>query len=151
RLATEGAALSDRSANRSLAIGAATNWSAFAAAQVVTFFLAPYLIRHLGDARYGAWYVVESILAYFTLFDLGVAACPVRFVAKHDATGGRAELNKVVSACLAVFAVAALCVLVLGSALVPFVAPALERKLGEPGDVALFMLLMVANLALTLP
>ncbi|HVL12935.1 MAG TPA: oligosaccharide flippase family protein, partial [Gemmata sp.] len=138
-------------AKRSLLIGAVTNWAAFAATMLVAFFLAPYLIRNLGDARYGVWCVVESILAYFTLFDLGIAACLVRFVAKFHATDERTELNKLVSACLAVFLIAAACVLVIGAALVPFVAPGLERKLGEPGDVAAFMLLMLANLAVTLP
>jgi O-antigen/teichoic acid export membrane protein len=138
-------------ARRSLLVGAATNWAAFAASLAVSFFMAPYLIRGLGDARYGVWCVVESILAYFTLFDLGIAACLVRFVARHHATGERAELNKLVSACLAVFAAAAACVLVLGSALVPLVGPGLERKLGEPGGISPFMLLMVANLAVTLP
>src|SRR5262249_17747850 len=137
--------------SRSLLLGAATNWAAFAATLFVAFFLAPYLIRHLGDARYGVWCVVEAILAYFTLFDLGIAACLVRFVAKHHATGERTELNAIVSACLALFLGAAFCVLLIGSALVPFVAPGLERKLGEAGDVAPFMLLMLANLALTLP
>jgi O-antigen/teichoic acid export membrane protein len=136
---------------RSLLLGAVTNWAAFAATLFVAFFLAPYLIRNLGDARYGVWCVVESVLAYFTLFDLGVAACLVRFVAKFHATDERTELNKLVSACLAVFLVAAACVMVLGAALVPLVAPALERKLGGPGDVAAFMLLMLANLAVTLP
>src|SRR5213080_525564 len=130
--------------SRSPLLGAATNWAAFAAALAVGFFLAPYLIRGLGDARYGVWCVVESILAYFTLFDLGIAVCLVRFVARHHATGERAELNKLVSACLAVFAAAAGCVLVLGSALVPLVGPGLDRKLGEPGDVLPYMLLMVA-------
>jgi O-antigen/teichoic acid export membrane protein len=95
--------------------------------------------------------VVESILAYFTLFDLGIAACLVRFVARHHAVDERMELNKIVSACLAVFIVAAGGVLLLGGALVPLVAPDLERKLGSPGDVAPFMLLMLANLAFTLP
>jgi O-antigen/teichoic acid export membrane protein len=139
------------SSNRSLAVGAATNWAAFAATLFVAFFLAPYLIHHLGDARYGVWCVVEAILAYFTLFDLGIAACLVRFVARHHATGQSTELNAIVSACLVLFIAAGACVLALGSALVPFVAPGLERKLGEAGDVAPFMLLMLANLALTLP
>src|SRR5580692_7553618 len=102
------------SSNRSLAIGAATNWAAFAAVLAVGFFLAPYLVRGLGDARYGVWCVVESILAYFTLFDLGIAACLVRFVAKHHATGERAELNRVVSASLGLFLLAAAGVLILG-------------------------------------
>jgi O-antigen/teichoic acid export membrane protein len=132
-------------------LGAATNWAAFAATMAVSFFLAPYLIRTLGDARYGVWCVVEAILAYFTLFDLGIAACLVRFVARHHAVNERAELNKIVSCCLVVFSVAAGCVLVLGGALVPLAAPDLDRKLGERGDVAPFMLLMLANLAATLP
>jgi O-antigen/teichoic acid export membrane protein len=135
----------------SLAIAAATNWAAFAATLGVAFFQAPYLIHHLGDARYGVWCVVEAILAYFTLFDLGIAACLVRYVARHHATGQRDELNRLVSACLVLFLAAAVAVLSLGSALVPVIAPGLERKIGQTGDVAPFMLLMVANLALTLP
>ena len=83
--------MSSAPANRSLAFAAATNWAAFAATLLVAFFLAPYLIRHLGDARYGVWCVVEAILAYFTLFDLGIAACLVRFVARHHATDRRGE------------------------------------------------------------
>jgi O-antigen/teichoic acid export membrane protein len=140
-----------RRADRSLIVGAAVNWTAFAASMCVSFFLAPYFIRSLGDARYGVWCVVESILAYFTLFDLGIASCLVRYVARFHAANERAELNRLVSCCLAIFSAAAVCVLILGSALVPFVGPGLERKLGEPGDVPAFMLLMLANLALALP
>ncbi|QDU22798.1 oligosaccharide flippase family protein [Urbifossiella limnaea] len=138
-------------ASRSLAVAAATNWAAFACAMAVSFLMAPYLIRGLGDARYGVWCVVENVLAYFTLLDLGVAACLVRFVARHHAAGERDELNRLVSACLAVFVAAAGVVLVAGAALVPFVGPGLERRLGEPGDVSLFMLLMLLNVAATLP
>jgi O-antigen/teichoic acid export membrane protein len=136
---------------RSLALGAITNWVAFAATMLVAFFLAPYLIRSLGDARYGVWCVAEAILAYFTLFDLGIAACLVRFVARYHATGEANELNKLVSACLCLFMVAALAVLLVGSALVLVIAPGLDGKLGGHGDVAPFMLLMLANLAVTLP
>lgn len=138
-------------ARRSLALAAATNWAAFAAAMAVSFVLAPYLIRSLGDSRYGVWAVVEGIVAYFTLFDMGVAACLVRYVARHHAAGERDDLNRLVSCCLAVFVAAAGAVLVLGAALVPFVGPGLERKLGGPGDVPAFMLLMLANVAATLP
>ena len=141
----------DARTNRSLVLGAATNWAAFAASLAVSFFLAPYLIRSLGDGRYGVWCVVENILAYFTLFDLGIAACLVRFVAKLHATSERTELNKLVSSCLAVFSIAMFAVLIVGGPLVPVVGPGLERELGEPGDVSAFMLLMLANLAITLP
>jgi O-antigen/teichoic acid export membrane protein len=140
-----------RSARRSLAVGAATNWAAFAAALAIAFFLAPYLIRGLGAARYGVWAVVESVLTFFTLFDLGIAACLVRFVARHHAAGERDELNRIVSSCLAVFVAAAGCVLVLGAVLAATYGPVLGRQLGGADDVPLFMLLMLVNLAATLP
>jgi hypothetical protein len=41
-------------AKRSLLLGAVTNWAAFAATMLVAFFLAPYLIRNLGDAPWWA-------------------------------------------------------------------------------------------------
>lgn len=139
------------SARRSLLVGAATNWAAFAAALAVGFFLMPYLVRALGEKPYGVWAFVESVLAYFTLFDLGIAACLVRFVAKLHATDSRAELSKLVSACFGLFVLAGAGVLLVGGALAPALAPGLERRLGAPGDVLPFMLLMLANLALTLP
>src|SRR5947208_720090 len=74
-------------AARRLLVGAVTNWLAFAATLLVGFFLTPYLVRRLGDGPYGVWAFVESVLAYFTLFDLGIAACVVRFVARFHATG----------------------------------------------------------------
>src|SRR5262249_47294133 len=88
---------------RRLLVGAVTNWLAFAATLVVGFFLTPYMVRKLGDGPFGVWAFVESILAYFTLFDLGIAACVVRFVARFHMTGDRDELNRLVSTCLALF------------------------------------------------
>ncbi len=141
-----------RSARRALALGAATNWAAFAATLAVAFFLAPYLVRTLGAAKYGAWCVAEGVLAYFTLFDLGIAACLVRFVARYAATGDTGARNRVVAACLALFLAAGTAALLLGCAVVPFVAPGIERKLNDgAGEVLPFLLLMLANLAVTLP
>ena len=139
------------SAKRTLAVGAAANWAVFAAYLAVTFFLTPYLVRGLGSTLFGVWVVAEGVVAYFTLFDLGVAACLVRYVAKFHATGEQRELNKVVSAGLAVFAAAAGCVVVIGAVVVAVVGPGLERRAGGAADIPAFMLLMLANVALTLP
>lgn len=132
-------------------LGAATNWVAFAATLGVSFFLTPYLIGTLGTARYDVWCVAESVLAYFTLLDMGVAACLVRYVAKHHAAADRDGLNRVASACLAVFLAAGAASLVLGAPVLLLLAPTLEAKAGHPGDVLTFLLLMLVNLAATLP
>jgi O-antigen/teichoic acid export membrane protein len=152
-LCTEAVALTESApARRALVLGAATNWTAFAATLAVAFFLAPYLVRALGAPKYGAWCVAEGVLAYFTLFDLGIAACLVRFVARYAATGDTGERNRVVASCFALFCAAGTVALLVGCAVAPLVAPGIERKLeGDSGEVLPFLLLMLANLAVTLP
>ena len=132
-------------------LGAATNWLAFTAVLLVAFFLTPFLIDRLGTARYDVWCVVESVLAYFTLLDMGVAACLVRYVARHHATSDRDGLNRLASSCLALFTLAGLIALVVGVPVLIALSGTLTAKAdGDPG-VLPFMLLMLANLAATLP
>src|SRR5690606_5852779 len=138
-------------AKRRLLLSAATNWLAFAATLLTAFFLAPYLIGKLGDARYGVWVFVESILAYFTLFDLGIAACLVRFVARFHAERDETELNRMASACLALFLAAGAVVMLCGLVLGPVLGPALSERVPEATGLAGFVLLMMFNLAATLP
>jgi O-antigen/teichoic acid export membrane protein len=132
-------------------VAAASNWFAFAAAIGVAFFLTPHLILSLGDARYDIWCVVEAILAYFTLLDLGVGACLVRTVAREHATGRPEGINRIASCSLAVFLVAAAIGLLVGIPLALAFGPQLGLRTGDPRDATVFMLVMMVNLAVTLP
>ena len=76
---------------------AAANWAALAVSLAVTFLLTPYLMARLGPARYGVWCVVEAVLAYLTVLDLGVGVCLVRAVARGTATGDRAGVGRTAS------------------------------------------------------
>ena len=133
------------------AYGAAANWLAFVAVLGVAFALTPVLIGHLGAARYDVWVVVEGLLAYLTLLDLGIAVCLVRHVARHAATGDPTGLNRVASSCLAVFTAAGLVAFGGGAAVMVPAAGRLEAAAGHPGDVLAFMLIMLAGLAASLP
>jgi O-antigen/teichoic acid export membrane protein len=132
-------------------MGAFTNWLSFAATLLVGFFLTPYLVRCLGAGPYGLWIFVESILAYFTLFDMGIAAGVVRFVARYHASDDREELNRLVSTCLALFLGLGLGAFAIGGAFVPWIAGTLEVDGMTSTEVVLFSILMLANLAITLP
>jgi O-antigen/teichoic acid export membrane protein len=140
------------SPRRRLLLSALTNWMAFAATLLVSFFLTPYLLRVLGDEVYGVWVFAESILAYFTLFDLGIAASVVRFVARFHTQGNRLELNRLCSSCLALFLGLAVVLFILGAALTPLFVAGVTGKSGlNFAEVAGFLILMLANLAITLP
>ena len=127
---------------------AAANWLAVAAPLAVSFALTPYLMGKLGPARYGVWCVVEAVLAYLTVLDLGVAACLVRAVARGRATGD--DVSRMASACLCVFAAAGLVAVAIGGPVLLAMAPRLERAAGDP-DVSGFALVMLLNVAAALP
>ncbi len=140
----------DARSRTSMVLAAGTNWFAFAAALGVSFFLTPYLIGSLGKPRYDIWCVVESILAYFTLLDMGIAACLVREIARKQATRDVDSTNRITSACLAIYTAAGAFAMLLGVPLAFAFVPILEARDGV-GAVLGFAVFMLANLALTLP
>src|SRR5262245_36324127 len=102
---------------RRILINAAANWIGFAANIAVAFFLCPILVHGLGQERYGLWSLVESVLVYLTLLDLGIAASVVRYTARFDAIGEKDNVNRVFSASLILFAIAALITDLIGAGL----------------------------------
>src|SRR5262245_43459169 len=136
---------------KGLLTNAASNWLGFAAQVVVVFFLSPVLIHGLGDRRYGVWSLVESVLAYLTLFDLGIGAALLRYVARFGSQDDQENLNRVFNTSLALFAGAGASALVI----VLVLALGWSRPLGVPddlaGDVRGLLLLLGADLAFALP
>lgn len=136
------------SVGRRIAVGAGVNSLAFAAVLGVSFLLTPHLIRELGKPTYDVWCVVEAVLAFFTLLDCGVAAGLVRVVARGVVTRDTASVNTYASASLVIFLGAGLVVLGVGTP----VLLALSPRLTVPApDAVPFMLVMLVNLAVTLP
>src|SRR5262249_10484134 len=132
-------------------VNALANWAGFAVQVVVAFYLAPILVRGLGDERYGIWALVESVLAYLLLFDLGVAASVVRYVARFEATRDQEGLNRVFSTSLCIFGAAGVCALVV-AVLVALVGPSLLTIPAALLHEARWLLLLLGfTLALGLP
>src|SRR5438105_6664528 len=137
--------------NRRIITNAVANWIGFAVQLVVAFFMSPILVHGLGAPRYGVWSLVESVLAYLMLFDLGVAASVVRYVARFEANGDLIRLNRVFSTSLAIFTAAGLVVIVLALALasVGSILTKLPSELVH--DARCMLVLLGFNLAIGLP
>ena len=48
----------------------------------VAFFLTPFLVKTLGEEKYGLWSVIAASAGYMALIDLGVASAVTKFVAE---------------------------------------------------------------------
>lgn len=85
---------------RKIARGAVWNWIAFVVTGGLGFFVSPYLVHRLGGTSYGVWILVNSIVAYMAILDLGIRGAVVRFVSADQPRGLHQEASKAVSAAL---------------------------------------------------
>lgn len=73
------------------------NWGAHIVTMLVGFFLVPYMLSTIGEAGYGAWVFLNSIVGYSGLMYLGFGATTCRFVAHYRAREEWERLNQTVS------------------------------------------------------
>lgn len=136
---------------KSLVASALWQWGDFVASVVIAFLISPILISRLGDARYGIWSLIEGVLAFLLLLDMGVGASVVRFVARFQELKDSAELNRLYSVTLAFFSAGGLAVLLV----VALLAGLTQRPLGVPSEHAaearVLLLLLGINTAVGLP
>jgi O-antigen/teichoic acid export membrane protein len=107
---------------RILLTGVLANWMAFAVSVIVSFFLSPFVVHHLGNIAYGVWVLANSSIAYMALFDLGMRGAVTHFVAKHQARGEHFESSRAVSVALAFRILISLVVVVASIILAAFAA-----------------------------
>ncbi len=121
---------------------------AYAIRMVVVFFTAPKIIHTLGDHQNGIWNLVEGIIGYFALLDLGMGSAIVRFVAKYHAVRDWKNLNRVLSTCLLIFSSCSL-IIIIG---VCYLAWGFERPLGVDASAArdVRWLLMLSGISLAI-
>src|SRR5262245_23535718 len=67
------------------------------------FFLSRYVIRALGEERYGLWALTFAFVESFGLFDLGFRTAVVNFVSRHRARGETDRINQVINTSLVYF------------------------------------------------
>src|SRR4029077_14087750 len=99
----------------------ASNWVRYAFSVGLAFFLAPYVVSHLGGAGYGVWSLVVSLTGYLGLFDLGVRGAVTRFVARFHAQADHNQSNEVASAAMAIFLTTGLVAILVSGLLAIFV------------------------------
>jgi O-antigen/teichoic acid export membrane protein len=108
----------------------------------------PIVVRGLGVEQFGLLSVSWAILAYFTIFDLGLAPATTKYLAEAVALGDEHEGVVVVSAALAAQAALG----VVGSLIFLLLIPVLtERVLNVPPDLLGETNTMLAWLALGMP
>ncbi len=74
---------------------------------LIAFFLTPFVLRSLGEVRYGVWALLGGFTGALWLADLGVTGAVTRFVAFHLGRRDHEAASEVASTAVAVLAGAA--------------------------------------------
>src|SRR3990167_8310624 len=78
--------------------GAAYSIVARAWSLILGLIATPYIISKVGINGFGVWALMESIIAYFSLSDMGIGASFTKHTAEYHAKKEYNNLSRVVSA-----------------------------------------------------
>jgi O-antigen/teichoic acid export membrane protein len=134
-----------------LARNVVTNLAAFGVGIAITFVLSPYIIKSLGDARYGAWALIAEMLGYYGLLDLGIRGAVTFHVATYLA---REQVDQTIQLIASAFWTLALLGLVaaVGGVGLAFAFPHLFVKGDvDAAEILVAMTILACTIGATLP
>lgn len=115
------------------------------------FFLTPFMLATLGETNYGLWVLVGSLVAYGTLFDLGISGAVVKYVAEYRARGEVEQARGLVATALWLYTVLGLLVVVLCAVIAPFVPAWFNIPNSEQATARWLVLLSGIGVGLSIP
>jgi O-antigen/teichoic acid export membrane protein len=135
----------------SVSQAATVNSVAFVVSVALSFFITPFIIRTLGDARYGTWSLIAQVTGYYGLLDFGVRHAVAYYAASLLATEDDEDVSRLVSSAFWGLTGVALLVLALGAVLMTYFPTWFETAGVESGEIRGAIVIVSMTIALTLP
>jgi O-antigen/teichoic acid export membrane protein len=127
----------------------ASNWGGFVLSGLVNFALAPFVVRHLGNADYGIMVLLLSVTGYLGLLDVGVRGATTRYVARFHSKTDHDSSSRFVSSSLALFSVLGCLTILIFLGLAIFVG-SLPIAKSDLGWARILLVLVGPNVAISL-
>jgi O-antigen/teichoic acid export membrane protein len=106
------------------------SWGGVAVTIAASLFISPFIIRRIGDANYGIWTLVLSLVEYYWLIDLGFRSATIKFSAEFKTKEDHQQLSELLSTGLVYSSLAALGIAIASILFAPFVAS--QFKVDQP-------------------
>ena len=82
-----------------------TRYLAIGIDALVGVMLLPFNVHHLGQSAYGLWMLTTSMMAYFSVLDLGFGGSMIKFIAQYRAKRDAKSLNEIGSTLFVIFGI----------------------------------------------
>jgi O-antigen/teichoic acid export membrane protein len=120
----------------------ASNWIGTAVNAAVMFVMTPFILREIGEARYGIWILTSSIIGYYGMLDLGFRAGVNQYMTRSLAMPDYDRASAVLSTAVVVLSTLG-AAMVLLSVAAAYLAPALFDLPVQAAHEAFWCLLVV--------
>lgn len=82
-----------------------SNWANLLVSLSISFFMAPFILHHIGNNYYGIWALISQVTGYFWLLDFGVRDSIVKYVAEFKEKDELGPMNDVISSAFRMYSV----------------------------------------------
>lgn len=139
--------------NSQLKIGVIISYATIAINILINLIYTPLLTSILGQAEYGLYTVVASVVNYLSLFSLGFGGSYIRYYSNYKEKNKQEEICRLNGMFLLVFIFLAICAFITGMFLVKYAHIILGNKISpnELQTARILMLILVINIILTFP
>lgn len=129
----------------------ASNWARIGTGVFWGLILTPIFLKTLGKSDYGVWLLINSLVGYYGLLDLGTRAAVVRYASRSIALKDDRETNETFNTALMVYTVVGIVALAL-SFLLALILPRIPNfAVGQYPDAPLLLIVIGANVAVAMP
>jgi O-antigen/teichoic acid export membrane protein len=136
---------------RTVALNVAGRYYTLVVELVLGLVMLPFNTRYLGASDYGLWMLAASIVAYFSMLDLGYGVAMERFVAHYRARRDARAINEIASTLVLVFAAVGLLGLLLAAGIAANIAVLFDLDATRARTGGLVLLFIGAQFALGFP
>lgn len=133
--------------------GAILSYVSIIVTTIIQLIYAPFLIRKLGQSEYGLYSLVQSIIGYLTVLDLGFGNAIIVYTAKYRAQKKYDEEKKLHGMFFLIFCIIGIVAAILGLVLYFNVNNLFEKTMTfeELRKAKIMMIILTFNLAITFP
>ncbi len=134
-----------------LGINTVTSFAAKFGGLVVSLLLIPYMVGNLGDADYGLWILVTSIVAVGSLADFGIAAALTKFVSECNALADDDGCRQTIASALRLYTLIGIALIIVALILAPAVPGLFDIAESQHSAAKWLTALMGVSIGLSIP
>jgi len=127
------------------------NWVSKVAILVIRFFLTPFILYRLGATQFGLLALITSVVGQGELFDLGIRAALVKYVAEHYSRGDYQHTRSIIATSLWLYSALGLLAFAFAAVLAPFFPHLFKVPSADQATATQLVLLMGLQVGFTLP